>query len=51
MNKLLVKNKWIQLVGAGALALTLAACGDEETKEDQTSSDPNRGTGNGHARK
>lgn len=39
MNKLLDKNKWIQLVGAGALALTLAACGDEETKEDQTSTD------------
>lgn len=39
MNKLLGRNKWIQLVGAGALALTLAACGDEETKEDQTSTD------------
>ena len=38
MINLLGKNKWIQLVGAGALALTLAACGDEETA-DQTTTD------------
>jgi len=36
MKKLLGKNKWIQLVGAGALALTLAACGDEETTDQTT---------------
>ena len=39
MKNLLGKNKWIQILGAGALALTLAACGDEETPKDQTSAD------------
>lgn len=39
MKNLLGKNKWMQLIGAGALALTLAACGDEETTKDQTATD------------
>ncbi|MER2072217.1 MAG: ABC transporter substrate-binding protein, partial [Psychrobacillus sp.] len=39
MKNLLGKNKWLQLVGAGALALTLAACGDEEKTDNQTSTD------------
>ncbi|MCZ8534241.1 ABC transporter substrate-binding protein [Psychrobacillus psychrodurans] len=39
MKNLLGKNKWLQLVGAGALALTLAACGDEDKTDNQTSTD------------
>lgn len=44
MKNLLGKNKWLQLVGAGALALTLAACGNEEKTENQTSTDQSEQT-------
>lgn len=37
MYKVMSKKKMLQVIGAGLLALSLAACGDEEAKDSQSS--------------